>query len=313
MKLFRTALSLVAVSAFTAVVALAFPDTTPLTWVSGTGEDTGNCNRSEPCATFAYALSVTSAGGEIDAVDAGNFGQVLITKSVTIDGGTVAFYTPPARPATSKPPLPTEHYGIQVNAPGATVTLRNLKIQGFGSGQVGILFEGGTALHIEHCTISNFIDDGILIQGNTDNQVFIEDTISRDNGNAGLGIENSGGYSYVQISDSHFANNVNGIESGSASRTTVRNSDVSGNSAAGFRSDATHGSSFLSVTDSAATHNGVGAQAGGTDKVTWVRLSNVLLIGNSPGINVLPGGTVASWGNNHNGDNGSPNAQLAPQ
>jgi len=93
----------------------------------------------------------------------------------------------------------------------------------------------------------------------------------------------------------------------------VRNSDVSGNSGVGFLSDASTASSFLSVTDSAATHNGIGVQAGGTGMVNWVRLTDVLLIGNSPGINVLTGGIVASWNNNHSGDNGMPNLTLTAQ
>src|SRR3954469_1479176 len=57
------------------------------TWVSGVGDDLNPCSRTAPCKTFAGAISKTSAGGEIDALDDGGFGTVTITKSITIDGG----------------------------------------------------------------------------------------------------------------------------------------------------------------------------------------------------------------------------------
>src|SRR5204863_5522201 len=57
------------------------------TWVSGVGDDANPCSRTAPCKTFAGAISKTTVGGEIDALDSGGFGAVTITKSVTIDGG----------------------------------------------------------------------------------------------------------------------------------------------------------------------------------------------------------------------------------
>src|SRR2546422_2478642 len=61
------------------------------TWVSGVGDDVNPCSRTAPCKTFAGAISKTAAGGEIDALDPGGFGEVTITKSLTIDGqGQVA-------------------------------------------------------------------------------------------------------------------------------------------------------------------------------------------------------------------------------
>src|SRR2546430_572797 len=59
------------------------------TWVSGVGDDLNPCSRTAPCKTFAGAISKTAAGGEIDCLDPGGFGAVTITKSITIDCGTV--------------------------------------------------------------------------------------------------------------------------------------------------------------------------------------------------------------------------------
>src|SRR5688500_12418798 len=57
------------------------------TWVSGAGNDANPCSRTLPCLTFTGAIAKTAAGGEINALDAGNFGTVVINKSITIDGG----------------------------------------------------------------------------------------------------------------------------------------------------------------------------------------------------------------------------------
>src|SRR3954470_6826246 len=95
------------------------------TWVSGVGDDANPCSRTAPCKTFAGAISKTAAGGEIDALDPGGFGAVTITKSITIDGGGGQVASV----------LVAGTNGIIINA-GASgvVTLRNLRINGLGSG-----------------------------------------------------------------------------------------------------------------------------------------------------------------------------------
>ncbi len=52
------------------------------TWVSGVGDDANPCSRTAPCKTFAGAISKTSAGGEIDALDPGGFGALTITSAI---------------------------------------------------------------------------------------------------------------------------------------------------------------------------------------------------------------------------------------
>src|SRR6201987_4250349 len=54
------------------------------TWVSGVGDDVNPCSRTAPCKTFAGAISKTAAGGEINVLDPGGFGAVMITKGITI-------------------------------------------------------------------------------------------------------------------------------------------------------------------------------------------------------------------------------------
>jgi hypothetical protein len=51
------------------------------TWVasvSAGGNDAHACSRSAPCKTFAVAVARTIAGGEINCVDADDYGKVTI-------------------------------------------------------------------------------------------------------------------------------------------------------------------------------------------------------------------------------------------
>src|ERR1044072_5143396 len=58
----------------------------PRTWVSGGGDDVNPCSRTAACKTFAGAISKTFTGGEINILDAGGFGALTISKSITVDG-----------------------------------------------------------------------------------------------------------------------------------------------------------------------------------------------------------------------------------
>ena len=52
------------------------------TYVSTRGSDANPCTRGAPCLTFQGALAKTTAGGEILALNSGDFGPVTITQSV---------------------------------------------------------------------------------------------------------------------------------------------------------------------------------------------------------------------------------------
>ena len=143
------------------------------TWVSGTGNDANPCTRTQPCATFAAALALTAPGGEISVIDAGSYGAVTITKSVTINGtGTLAGVS-----ATSTD-------AVIVNAgPSDTVILRHLEITGGESGLPSgrsvnaITYLGGKELHVEGCRISNFSSHGINVSLSGSGALAVKDTI----------------------------------------------------------------------------------------------------------------------------------------
>ncbi len=94
------------------------------TWVSGVGDDANPCSRTAPCKTFAGSISKTAAGGEINVMDAGGFGGVTITKSLTIIG----------RGHTAGA-LVSGTNAIVVNAAATDrVTIKGLDINGIGTG-----------------------------------------------------------------------------------------------------------------------------------------------------------------------------------
>src|SRR5687768_11615397 len=56
------------------------------TYVSAGGDDANDCSRDFPCRTFAGAAPKTTSGGELTALDSGNYGVVTIDKSLTVQG-----------------------------------------------------------------------------------------------------------------------------------------------------------------------------------------------------------------------------------
>ena len=140
------------------------------TWVSGVGDDVNPCSRTAPCKTFAGAISKTAAGGEISVLDAGGYGAVTITKSISIvsDGAEGSI-------------LGAGTSGVIINAgPNDVVTLHGLFIEGAGTGLVGVRFVAGGELHVRDCLIRGFqagTAAGIAIEPTaTGARVFVSDT-----------------------------------------------------------------------------------------------------------------------------------------
>ena len=161
------------------------------TWVSGVGDDANPCSRTAPCKTFAGAISKTAAQGEISVLDPGGFGALTVTKAITINGdGTLAGI------------LSASVSGIIVNA-GANdvVYIRNLSINGAGTGLNGIRWLAGKALHVENCNIygigNNSAGNGFGIVANlgaTGGNLFVKDTNIKTCAVAGISVQTSVGF-----------------------------------------------------------------------------------------------------------------------
>lgn len=261
------------------------------TWVSGVGDDANPCSRTAPCKTFAGAISKTAAGGEIDALDPAGYGAVTITKAITIDGGGGQVASV----------LVSGTNGIVVQAgPSDVVILRNLRINGIGTGINGIRFLSGKDLNVESCYIFGFTTNGVDIALNqgTAASAHILNTVIKNNGGVGVRAANAVAPAVAVVVDSSstILNNI-GVEAAQHAHVTVSRSLVSKNTNDGLKSDdaATSDAQLtVSFTDSNLNKNGVTATAGGTANVAF---SNIGL-NTTCGLNNAGGTSFFTFGNN---------------
>ena len=283
------------------------------TWVSGVGDDVNPCSRTAPCKTFAGAISKTVAGGEISVLDPGGYGSVTITKAITIDGGQGGGWAGIVHSGAA---------GIIVNAAaGDAVTLRNLSINGAGTGSNGIRIIGGGRVFIENVQIfGNGGGDptgrGISDQRTAGGQLIVTNTIVRNNTQSGIVILPSSGSTTIDVSlrNVHLVGNGNaGLAALAGSHVTVTGSVISANLNYGVAVEQPAGSTQLFLADTVIADNQYGLFVGSGSPT--IRLGNVSITNNDVG--VQPGGTIFTFGNNRISGNltGNPPAMtpVAPQ
>lgn len=198
--------------------SLAFAQA-PRTWVSGVGDDANPCSRTAPCKTFAGAISKTAPGGEISVLDPGGFGGLTITKSLTIDGqGVVASIA--------------NNGGVNAIVINAAVTdkvvIRNITLNGMGSGLNGIRFIGGASLLVDNVTIQGNTADGIVVQpaaGHPGN-VTVQDSVFTGINGVAL---HSKGTSSITVENSLFTNNNTAILADDTSTIRMSNNSFVNN------------------------------------------------------------------------------------
>jgi hypothetical protein len=197
------------------------------TWVSGVGDDANPCSRTAPCKTWAGAISKTTPGGEIDALDPGGFGGLTITKSITLDGGGGQVASV----------LVAGTNGIVVAAQATDyVTLRNLRFDGLlGGGNAnaginGVRVSSAAQVTIDNCDIFGFNTNGIDVELGTTGAVVVRNTTLRNNAQNGVFASSSSGFALVQISNSSIVGTQvggspaqNGVNAGSGGAITVFN------------------------------------------------------------------------------------------
>jgi hypothetical protein len=279
------------------------------TWVSGVGDDANPCSRTAPCKTFAGAISKTAAAGEINIIDPAGYGGVTITKSITINGG-----------GSFASILVSGTNGVIVNV-GASdvVTIRNVSINGVGTGLSGIKMLGSGSLFVENVDIHQFADKGIDFQPTGVAQLFVTNTAIRNTG-GGILVKPAAGISTTaQVRDSIVEQNVYGIRAEDRSSVSIERSTAAGNLNNGFLAISASQAVQMTIDSSIASNNrnpsssSSGIQSNGV--LSTIRISNVVATNNDIGL-TLAGGSVASWGNNKiagNNLNGAPNSSLSQQ
>ena len=283
---------------FAACIALLFSSAAfgqaTRTWVSGVGDDVNPCSRTAPCKTFAGAISKTANNGEISVLDPGGFGAVTITKSITLNGtGTLASI------------LAAGTNGVNVND-SATATpntiqviLRDISINGAGTGFDGVRFTSGKSLMVDHCWIYFFNgngtnSDGIDVTKTADGNLKVVNgtTIENISGD-GIRLTTTAGQIPAAVDGSRIMNcGQNGIEAGTHVRGAVRDSTLTHNGQSGIK--ITGADSLINIDDIFASYSVVGLQAFAGSSM---RVSNSVIAQNVTGISPN-GGTIDSFQGN---------------
>jgi hypothetical protein len=291
------------------------------TWVSATlGNDSNPCTRAAPCLTFAVALANTTAGGEIDVLDPGDFGPVTINKAISIYNdavGVTGILTPSGQAGN-----PSGATGIMVSA-GANdlVSVRGIIFNGSNqSGTSGISFTSGAKLEILNCVFQGFGTSGMTFSPGTGSaataKAVIQDTMFLDNA-AGILIKpTSGVAANVSLNHVHADKNTGtGVQADGTGGTGTIEVDITDSTAslnAGNGISAISGPANVTVNIMravVASNGSAGLQAnqsgGGTASVT---VGSSQLYGNTIAAQSLGSGSVLSYLNNQvtgNGMNGT--------
>jgi hypothetical protein len=263
------------------------------TWVSGAGSDSNDCSRATPCQTFAGAIAKTNAGGEINCLDSGGFGGVIIGKAISIicdhvEAGVLVSGT----------------NGITVNGgPNDVVYLSGLDIEGTGTGINGIAFNSGAALHVRNSIIRGFAT-GIVHALHASAELYVTDTYVSENLGLGIFIVPSGAaVATVSITRTNSSNNLVGfktdltVSTGSVNMI-IKDSVASGNTNAGvvmFNPSGGTGKADVMLYQVVSAINGPngGLRVDGSN--LNLRIGNSTISGNGTGIVTLNGGVVSSY------------------
>jgi hypothetical protein len=307
-----------------AVIGSLFVHATPAqaaqeTWVSSTGTNTGNCPATAPCKTFQYAHNKTTAGGTLNVLSSGSFGDVTITKSISIvaDGAQALIRTVAACGA-----------GICINAgANGVVNLRGLTIEGTGSTSTnGILLTSAKMLRV-HKSFIRKTGFAINFSPSSASELYVTDTTLADNTGSGITVDALAGppgptTAKVSLDRVNMEDNEIGLvimlstSAANVVNATLRDSVVAGNRNIGiFAGHANGNGSVQLMIDRSAvlgsTNSGIVA-AGANAKVF---VGDSTFSGNAFAMSPA-GGTINTYGTNKvhgNGGDGSSNGTVTYQ
>src|SRR5882672_10685706 len=139
--------------------------------VSVNGSDLNLCTTVSPCRSFGVALTHTSAGGEVIALDSGGYGPFTINQSVSVIGA----------PGVHAALTASSSHGIDVAAGASdSVKIRNLNVMLTGPPfRSAINATTFGALSIENCSVDGGNGHGIVIAGGVGSHATVVDTAVR--------------------------------------------------------------------------------------------------------------------------------------
>jgi hypothetical protein len=277
-------------------VCLALPSVAsaiPPAWVSNgpSANDANPCSRTGPCATFNGALSQASGlGNEIMVLDDGEYGgtnattpgPVTIGQTITINGvGSVAGVDPG-----------NASDAIDINAPGDTVVIENLILNGQGLGLDGIKVSAASVVRLVNVTISGFTGSGVeFAPSATGSKLFVQSSSITANGGAGVLIDPTAtGSGTVALTNDELDGNGCGLAA-----------------SAGCGAGSTQGAVTITGTSLSMTGNtGGGVISAGSG--TSVAVGGAIITGNATGLSSAGGSQIVSLGANLLYGNGADGA-----
>jgi hypothetical protein len=298
-----------------------------------TGNDSGNCPITAPCATLNYALSILGAGGAVTILGSGLFGPVVLTKPVSIVGINPKVSFEIAADSTAAVGCVgaaagicsvNSGYAVEIAAGAAdTVEITNAIVTAGLSGTGALKFTSGGVLKLSNNVYrGNAAIAGPIVSlypnnpGTTQAQVFFVDSdIGFSNNNSGaIEVKPSANTSLkVQFSHIEVHNASYGIRTDSSLLSDPSVSVTTAVSHSEFFSFANAAVNAVSITgtgmanavfDDVNIHNAnVGVKANGPQSV--VILTNSTVAGNGTGVQVQNGGAVYTPQNNTISGNGT--------
>lgn len=270
----------------------------PHTWVAYWGSDSNLGTQTSPFGDFQTAVSNTTAGGIVSVLTPGDYGAVTINQPITIEGVDGAGLTFTGADGIS----------ITISTPSnATVILRNLTVNGLGTGEEGIVMNQAGNLIIDHCHIEGFTDKGVSIYSVAPVSVVIRDTVIQGGAIGVRTFQSSGGVAYDRV----LLQNVTiqgatsaGVFSRNGNMEIVKSAIIE--SHIGLEADT---SAAINVSSSAIYGN---ATAIAIYTTGTIRLNDNDIYSNPTGI-APDGGTIASAGNNRTAGsttNTAPGAKI---
>src|SRR4051812_25340500 len=288
---------------FASVVALAFSTAAfgqaTRTWVSGVGDDANPCSRTAPCKTFAGAISKTADKGEISVLDPGGFGVVTITKSVTLNGtGTLAGIL-----SAGSPSAITVNDVNAVAGPNTSVVIvRDISMNGAGTGTSGARLLSGRTLMLDHCWIYGMTSRGIDVNKTTAGNLKVLNSVIENVGEDGIHMTTTANQILATVNNTDIMNcGGDGIEGVSNVLLALSNTRITHN-ANGVRTSGA-GCQF-NIDDIFVSYSSIGLQASAG---STLRVSDSSIAQNATGLS-LNGGTIDSFQGNSLMGNPTPGA-----
>jgi len=271
------------------------------TWVSqATGDDVFPCSRTQPCRTFSGAMAKTAINGEINCIDAGGYGAVTITKSVTIDcTGTYGSILANAITA-----------GVIINItpsaddPHRSVRLRGLSLNGTGlSGTVGtrtgldgIRILQASSVFVEDTVINDFSQQGIKVAAGEGVNLALDNVTIRNTSGSGVTLSTAAGQVVAALNNVRIDGTPVGVSANGLVRADLRNVTLAHNTT-GLRT--MNSDNIINVDNMMLSFSATGAQssAGNT-----IRVANSTITQNATGLFPNGGSIVSMSGNSLTGN-----------